>query len=666
MNEQLQLYAIFHLNIAYSSIDVERRSEVVDGCYWPLLNLISEHQFRCGVELTGYTLEVINEIDPTWVETFKGLIEAECCELVGSGYAQIIGPLVPAKMNYWNQRLGVDVYKTLLGERPAIALVNEQAYSASMVKHYLDAGYSAIGMEWDNPAAEHPEWPVEWRYLPHYALSQQGEEIPLIWNNSIGFQKFQRYAHGDISLDDYLSYIHGKLVDRPRAFSIYGSDAEVFDFRPGRYKTEAALHVDGEWNRIGQLFKKLKDDPDIEVILPTKVLDMLPLPEAGQHLQLESLGQPIPVKKQMKYNVSRWAVTGRSDHWLNTQCQRIFSALDKSHPRNSRELWRRLSLCWASDLRTHITDSRWQQGVIEVESLLDELSASVVREASNKRALLPISIEELKQVGFDVSYGAEDILLYIRSPSVQLTLNLRRGLTIDSLAFRSQDFVPVVGTVPHGYFDSIELGADYYSAGTVVDLVSERCRITDLERVTPDFLMDGEALVIRGKVRTGQYIVTKEFRLSLGDESIGLKTELPLFKPFYGTVRMSAITFLPEAFTDELSLLTHNGGESEELFYIKQECDHSRPVSSLVSCGAGFGATKGIVSIGSKKRRVIVSWDPSENALFPMLSNKKSSNGSLIRIFLSLNECDETSVQKRGVSSFRYTLSASSGDSGRS
>jgi len=55
-------------------------------------------------------------------------------------------------------------------------------------------------------------------------------------------------------------YLCGHLFDQPRSFSLYGNDVEIFDFRPGRYHTEASLHEDGEWMRIWLLFESLLSD----------------------------------------------------------------------------------------------------------------------------------------------------------------------------------------------------------------------------------------------------------------------------------------------------------------------------------------------------------------------------------------------------------------------
>lgn len=154
----LQLYSIFHLNIAYSSIEEEQRSEVIRRCYWPLLRLARKYELPFGIEATGHTLEAIAVSDPAWVEDLRWLTTEGKCEFVGSGYSQIIGPLVPAEVNAANLRLGNQVYEYMLGFRPDIALVNEQAYSAGLVQHYIDAGYNALIMEWDNPYRCHPEW----------------------------------------------------------------------------------------------------------------------------------------------------------------------------------------------------------------------------------------------------------------------------------------------------------------------------------------------------------------------------------------------------------------------------------------------------------------------------------------------------------------------------
>ena len=129
-------YIVFHLNLAFSSIEEESRPDVIRKCYYPLLDLIEMGSVPIGIELTGWTLEQIKQIDANWVNRFKALLDSGSCELIGSGYCQIIGPLVPWSVNFQNQKIGIDTYNRILDCKPNIALVNEMAFSNSMVDLY--------------------------------------------------------------------------------------------------------------------------------------------------------------------------------------------------------------------------------------------------------------------------------------------------------------------------------------------------------------------------------------------------------------------------------------------------------------------------------------------------------------------------------------------------
>src|SRR5271170_7053603 len=104
----LQLFALFHLNLAFSSIEEEQRGEVIRRCYWPLLDLAAAHG-PIGIEITGFTLEEIAARDPEWIGRARALIANGKIELIGSGYAQIIGPLVPARVTEENLKLGNEI-----------------------------------------------------------------------------------------------------------------------------------------------------------------------------------------------------------------------------------------------------------------------------------------------------------------------------------------------------------------------------------------------------------------------------------------------------------------------------------------------------------------------------------------------------------------------------
>ena len=347
----LRLFAFFHLNLAFSSIEEEQRGEVIAKCYWPLLELAETHG-PIGIEVSGFTLEEIAARDPDWIRAARALLARGRIELIGAGYAQMIAPLVPWRVTEANLRIGHEVYERLLGVRPQIALINEQAYSGGLVALYLEAGYRALLMDWDNPGAQNPHWNAETRFAPQRALGAEGNSIALLWTNTVAFQKLQRFAHGDIALDDYLDYMRGLRGAKDRLLCAYASDAEIFDFRPGRYKTEEKIGSVSEWAMMGQAFARLADEH--AWLSPSQALatGMEAAP-----LRLETPACPIPVKKQRKYNLSRWAVTGRDDVGVNAACQRIYEGLMAKG--GDEADWKTLCGLWASDFRTHVTDKRW-------------------------------------------------------------------------------------------------------------------------------------------------------------------------------------------------------------------------------------------------------------------------------------------------------------------
>ena len=142
-------YAVFHCNLAFSSIAEERHSDVIEKCYWPLLRIIEEDKIPLGIEMTGYTLNRINQLCPDWVHKFKNLLHQNKCEYIASGEHQIIGPLIPYDVNVKNLQLGNLTVAALLGIKPTIAYVNEQALSAGILDLYLDCGFKNVFVEWD-------------------------------------------------------------------------------------------------------------------------------------------------------------------------------------------------------------------------------------------------------------------------------------------------------------------------------------------------------------------------------------------------------------------------------------------------------------------------------------------------------------------------------------
>lgn len=636
-----QAFLLFHLNLAFSSIPEAQRSLVIQRCYTPLLDLAEHGGFPLGIELTGWTLERIEELDPAWVERLGRLLRAGLCELVGSGYCQIIGPLVPEAVNRWNQRLGQETYHAILGCRPSLALVNEMAYASGLVPIYRDVGYQGIVMDRDNIrlALDLQDQPYE--AVPSHAAGPDGSTLPVLWTDSILFQKLQRLAHGESSLMDYLNHFRKRAATATRPLAAYSNDAEVFDFRPGRFREEAVQGGESEWARVAGLLAHLRDAEAVEWLLPAQALAASLERHGDDARTLTSIRQPVPVKKQAKYNLSRWAVSGRNDLWLNSRCHRRYRQLAGSEDAAA---WRQLCRLWASDLRTHITEARWQAACDELE----RLSPPQVTDD----ALVP-----LDDLGpWAVRESADGIFLNLETADLRLVLNLRKGLTVRALAFRSQDFVPVVGTLPHGYFESIDYGADFYTGGVIVELPGEHRRVTDLVPAVPEYFARGDDLCIRTRIDTASGPIVKTVVVPRRGERLELGFDFPGWSRPRGIVRVGTTTLLPEAFRGPLTMACHNGGGEMESFPLDRNCDHAHPTSSLVSCTTGLGATTGRLLMGNPERVLALEWNPAETAAFPLVMHQKIPPTHLTRVLFSLAELDDTSRPEGDLPSFRYTM----------
>jgi hypothetical protein len=238
--------------------------------------MVRQLRVPTGIELTGATLRWIQDIDAPWLDEFRSLHGEGLVELVGSGRAQLIGPLVPWRVNAANLRWGLEDYRALLGITPKTLLVNEQAYSRASVDHALAAGFTTMVLEWENSWRANPSWDRRWAYAPQLLRSSNGASArtQLLWNQSIAFQKVQRFVHGELELDDLLNYVDAQRGPEERAFCvavcIYGSDAEIFDYRPGRFRTEGVLEHQ-EWRRLTTLFAALRDREGLTFELPMTI-----------------------------------------------------------------------------------------------------------------------------------------------------------------------------------------------------------------------------------------------------------------------------------------------------------------------------------------------------------------------------------------------------------
>ena len=640
-----QGYLIFHLNLAFSSIITEARPDVIRKCYWPLLEFAESTGIPVGIELTGWTLRQIVLLDQSWVDRFEQMLATGQCELIGSGWSQIIGPLVPYEVNRWNQKLGLDAYRQFLGVTPRIALVNEMAFSTGMVDLYADAGYDGIIMDRDNVRLALGLDHTPLSTTPTHALGCGDRSLPVLWSDSILFQRLQRAVHGDIPVSEYLGYVKRRGEHDGALLPIYCNDVEIFDYRPGRFTAESILHSEGEWKRLKRVCKHLKDDIALDWLTPSKALDKNMATIRPNVARLTSGSQPIPVKKQAKYNINRWAVTGRDNLWLNTACHKIHRLLMQKEEASDEESWRELCELWASDLRTHITDNRWDEARLRIDKVLCRLwQPKLLFQAGDKFAGCQAFIENTLPLDMQIEQDAEGILWTIKTPYIHLVLNVRRGMAIKSLSFKSHNFEPVLGTLPQGYFSSIEYGADFYSGGVLIEVPGDHSRMTDLEWVTPQIRKQGSRVVISAMISLTHGFLVKTIVIDAETENIRLTYDFQQFERPLGIVHAGILTLIPESFSSPFSVGSLNGGKEMEWFKLDQNFNHGQAASTLVSSSSGFAATDGCLIIKDvTNRQLVVKWNPAECAVVPMLKHQKIQDSHLTRICFSLSELDDTS-----------------------
>ena len=353
----LQLFTAFHANLDFSSVPEVDLPRVLDRCYWPLLHMAEEESLPLGIEMPARTLERLQREDPEWVKAFAGLAERGLVEAIGSGLAQVVAPLAPADVNRENLRAGCEGYAAALGRAPSTWFVNEQVFSAGLVDLYAEIGARALICEWNNPATHRPELRPLRLASPRLRTST-GAELPILWNDTVLFQRLQRAAHGEIPLESYLTAVRS-AGERAAAGvrCAYGGDLEIFDYRPGG-PAPAGTRDGREMARVRAAFAALGAAPGVAFELPRAVAEAAP---AGPVVELASAPDPIPCKKQPRYNPTRWAVSGRGGLDLNTRCFALRRAQGLLGPGRSREQVRQLVSLWRSDLRTRATEEKWRE-----------------------------------------------------------------------------------------------------------------------------------------------------------------------------------------------------------------------------------------------------------------------------------------------------------------
>lgn len=638
---QKKSFLFFHFNLFFSSVDKAQRKQIIKKCYYPIINLAKNYNISINIEASARTLLEIKKIDKELIKTIIKLINKKKIYFVGSGLNQIISPLVPYEINCKNLEIGNSYYKEILGKTPETALINEMAFSENILEAYSKSGYKNIIIDYDNLNMSLKK---NKNNIPNYCYSNETKKkIKITYASSFLFQQFQNCIYGDISIKKYLDILK-KNINKDVFLPIYSGDAEVFNFRAGRFISERRKIYD-EWERIYKLLNEIK-----KMNIKFCLIDKLNKISSKNILYQDKSETPISVKKQPKYNVSRWAITGRSDQKINTACFKIFKNRKEIIAKiGSRKFYEQILDLWSSDYRTHITKKRWSEYNNQLNKMLKIIKIKKI--IKNKSFLKKIKESNA------VYYDSEKTLLHINTKKIRVTLNIRRGLSIDSLAFKSQKFIPLIGTIHSYKTKSIFEGADFYSGNAVHEILNPLVKITDLNNVKPKIFENKELIRVISKQNLKYASLTKKIEINKNLEKIIITIKYNSNIKNIGSLRLNNISFL-NINKNKITYSCVNGGRKVQNYKLKKYFDQSSSPTKFVSTRNGLGCTNSSLSFFIGKNRINFKWDNAANYILPSIQFKKIRTQKILRVFFCNQEYDETSHPLKSSYNFKLEINS--------
>ena len=700
---KLYLYSIFHGNLNYSSIPYESFHEIIDKCYWPILDAMKEFKFKTAVEFPIRTLDKIENIDPLFIKELKKIILNKKCEIICSGQEQIVFPLVPEDVNRTNLHKGKIEIQKRFEVNCKTAFVNEQIFSSGLTPLYIDENFKNIILIHESVLNSSSFFKKE-NFLP-VQIFYKNKNLNVIWNSYFAYKKFQEYIDGKISKNDYLKYIYDHKQKN-------GSDMEIFGYK----NPVLGLDSDGkELQRFYQLLEELEKNPDVEFILPSKLIKKF---QPTKKININSFRYSI-LEKKPDVKITRWATCGRDNSKTNSICYQLLKKLRILNSiYNNKNLLHAylcdLIDCWASDYRTHTTETKYHN-FNKITNLLNEnLEKAIEKKIKlfsqrNKTSDLvivnPNNFDwnklpfELKlhfqpslffnDVGIylndkEIISQIEDIKFYkdksIRSATlvfepqikrkscisitlkskissiphnlkkqnniftsnVELTLNRKDG-SISELTFSKIEKKPMIKF----FKKRSNLKSQLNFRGNVISIDRNGKKFTDLLNTTV-FFEDG-LNPIRSKLFCNIDLpfahLTKIFYVYENHPRVDLKYIFN-FKEFQPAIfRVAAVTFNSIAFNKKsLFCSTNNGGKLESFILEKNPIMHDKLIQPKLVNSSCLGSTECLIDFGDSEKGISIFSDKSIWYSVPMITYNAFGNNFHFSITHSVSDLDDTTM----------------------
>jgi hypothetical protein len=502
----LEATLLVHLNLNQAALEVAERRGVLARVYGPLLTWLERRPWlHLGIAASGHTLERAAALDPAWLERLAGLVALGRVEFVGCGDTVLVGPLVPAAVNRWNQVLGRETYQRLLGVAPRLALVNEASFSPGLIDAYLDAGYEGLLVA----AARVFGAGVS---AARVVLSPTGRALRLLTST-------RELLHTPVAvptLEPWLTCLSAEVARaaalgaRPRVH-LGLDELELLGRAPDPRTMEKVAEWLDELHARGLAFARLER---ATLAGPAGGVEPDPAPGAAQAL-------------------AGWALAGSNAH-VNARCQARAKELE-SVGGTARD-WQLLCRAFGSDLRRGLSPARARRFLA---------SLPPARGAANARTAFvegPLRTRRVESTEKRLALGTD---------GVRAVLHLRRGLALESLAFVHTGSEPLLGTVaaPGSDFGHLRIAGATPSA-------------LDLAPVMAEIEEAPHCLCVRARIATAFGALVKEVRAYA--QHLELRFGLSRWKQAPpGRLIAGGLALCLERFESELFLSAARGGPRE-------------------------------------------------------------------------------------------------------
>ena len=234
-----------------------------------------------------------------------------------------------------------------------------------------------------------------------------------------------------------------------------------------------------------------------------------------------------------------------------------------------------------------------------------------------------------------VRISQDDRFIQIDSDRISCVLNVRRGLAIHSWVDREVSEKSVSGTLSIGTFESIRLGADWYT-GNLTFHPPGFPQVTDLAAVTPELNTIGNSVVLDIEVDTPLGRIRKTLTVNTDEGSAHLRSHTH-FSSELGSLRFGHVALRAEDHTaDGFHYRTQLGGSVMEVFDLRgRDFDHGQGVSNLISANQTLGNTEGVVDLLAGGFGVQATLDSDSRGAAGLVSVRKDANAGLVRLCFS-------------------------------